>query len=252
MVRFSGRPCLNSEPYFISMLRYLPFLLATIVLFSCGKDNPPISVKPVEQEPKVDKTAFIASLLAGRKYWRFEELTVEQPNYTRKFNLIVDSTGTLPVVATTVVSRHTAFRFDDSGKLLPDQVDSGPYGNIPYTPKSGFAIFIPGYSYPGSWYWDEKRETVAIKGLSGISLMIDAISKTKKSPEIGYVDNTMPAKYKTLNQAITGASPDRIRIIFYEDDPEIGTIKYIFTMRAAWVTKIIELRSRTELYEVLY
>lgn len=233
------------------MQRYLILLLAIITLLGCGNDNP-VGIEPMEQGPKVDKAAFVASLLAGHKYWRFEELTVEQSNSVRKFNLIVDSTRLLPEIATNVVTRHTACRFHNDGKLLADQIDSGPYGGVPYTSKSGFYIFIPGYSYPGSWYWDDERETVAIKGLSGTRLMIEAISKTKMSPEVGYLDNQTPAKYKTLNQAVKGASPDRIRIIFYEEDPEIGTIKYIFTMRAAWVTKIIEVRARTENYEVLY
>lgn len=232
------------------MYRQLIYVLVFAALLGCGKDKQ--AVDPGGREHNVDKTAFLASLVGGHKYWRFEELIVEHPSSIRKFNLRVDSTGILPVTATQVVTRHTACRFQIDGRLSPDQVDAGPYGNIPYTPQSQLGIFVPGYSYPGSWFWDESRQTVAVKDLNGTQLMISAISKTNASPEVGYLDNTMPAKYKTLNQALEGNSPDRIRIIFYEEDPEIGTIKYVFIMRAAWVTKVIALSTRTELYEVLY
>lgn len=94
---------------------------------------------------------------------------------------------------------------------MNDVVDGGPFGNILYA-DDPISIFIPGSadSYTASWYWDEARETVAIKG------PLSAFSN------------------------------------FYEDDPAIGTTKYIFTMRAAWVTKVVYNRLREQIYEVLY
>ncbi|WP_439557303.1 hypothetical protein [Dyadobacter sp.] len=84
------------------------------------------------------------------------------------------------------------------------------------------------------------------------SAAVKSLSKNNFSPSVGYLDNTLPAKYKSIEDAVAGASPDRIRIIYYEEDPKGGEIKYIFTMRAAWVMKVERLAAREHWYEVLY
>jgi hypothetical protein len=81
---------------------------------------------------------------------------------------------------------------------------------------------------------------------------VKSLSKNKFLPSVGYLDNTLPAKYKSVEEAMAGASPDRIRIIYYEEDPKAGQIKYIFTMRAAWITKVERMAAREHWYEVLY
>ena len=121
------------------------------------------------------------------------------------------------------------YGFRSKGEFTADVVDSGPFGNIPYVAKDTISIFIAGSGFPyyiGTWYWDEERETVAVKDpTSQFAKFIKVLSKKQTSPEIGYLDNTMPPKYRTSKQAILGASPDRIRIVFYDNDQVVGETK---------------------------
>lgn len=228
-------------------------MLFFVTFFGCGGETS--LVPPIENKPKVDKTAFIASLLTGFKYWRFEELTVERPDSVRTINLKAGSINSIPGMSHVDVLNF-GYGFRSKGEFTVDIVDSGPFGNIPYAAKDTISIFIAESGFPyyiGTWHWDEERETVAVKDpISQFAKFIKALSKKPTSPEVGYLDNTMPPKYRTSKQAILGSSPDRIRIVFYDNDPVVGETKYIFTMRAACATREISSWKREFSYETTY
>ncbi|KQS28331.1 hypothetical protein [Dyadobacter sp. Leaf189] len=229
------------------MRRYLYLLLLITSLSACSQEDP----VEAETKPTVDKEALLASLEAGNKYWRCEELTIEQAGVTKTSNLLgneanIDGATFLALVG------YSAFSFN-SQTVNIHVIDSGPHGNVPYATGKKLYEFLPQSAEKGSSQWNDERQTLEIKLPDNyFAAAVKSLSKNNFSPSVGYLDNTLPAKYKSIEDAVTGASPDRIRIIYYEKDPKGSQIKYIFTMRAAWVTKVERIAAREHWYEVLY
>ncbi|WP_031530256.1 hypothetical protein [Dyadobacter crusticola] len=229
------------------MKRSFYLLLLITTLFGCAKKDH----EEPEPKPAVDKNAFLATLRAGHKYWRCEELTIEQGGVAKTFNMLsneakMDGSTFLAVVAA------SAYSFGPETATV-HVIDYGPYGNVPYATNFKFREFLPQSASTGTCSWNDERETLEVRlPDSYFGRAVQSLSKNQYLPSVGYLDNTFPAKYKTEEEAIAGASPDRIRMIYYEEDPQAGQVRYIFTMRAAWVTKVDRIGPREHWYEVLY
>lgn len=142
------------------MKHNLLLVLITIPFFCC--DNP--DVESVKEETTVYQAAYVASLVAGFKYRRFEEPTIERPYSIAKIELRWDTAGILPLNIS-LDKVHTGRSLLSIWRFMYDAVDGGPFGNVPYE-VDAISIFIPRSSgpYTDPWYWDEKRETLAVKG----------------------------------------------------------------------------------------
>jgi hypothetical protein len=230
---------------------FLPLLMIAVSL-GCSKRQ---IIDPVPDEPKVEKSEFLASFLSGRKIWRFEEFTIEAGGVSKTYNLSkTDSTGVVPAISWPN-ARHIGFAIWASGDIYNEPIDVGPFGKTEYPVRARINLWLPSSSPApiGSWVWDDDRQTVALtmNHDTYFGAIISHISKTKTAPKVGYLDNSFPSKYRTLYEAANGDAADRVRIVFYEDDAN-GQIKYIYTMRAAWVVKLNYRRGREEDYEVIY
>ena len=226
------------------MQRYLSFIVIAFTFLGCAKDHVPA------ENPTVDKSAFLASLMVNDRFWRFEELVIEQGNSSTTIDLKI-AEPPIPYELITGPVANLSFKFQGQS-LFYGTITTGPFGNIPYSQDKTMSTFEQENSDMGRWQWDDEKQTVALDFDGPFEDIIGAVSKNGFKPDMGYLDNKYPAAYKTLQEAINGGAPERIRIVAFEEDPQLGQIKYTFIMRGAWATKFLYGGARTRYYEALY
>lgn len=220
---------------------FLGILIFT--LGSCKKQN-------VETRPEIDKTAFLAPLLSSGRYWRFEELIIEQGSSRKEINLFTDTTA-IPYEFRAGYIRHLSFQFENN--ILSELITTGPYGNVPYLTDVHLSTFQQEDLKKTAWRWNTPKQTVELDLNKGIfEPIIESVSPNRFKPSVGYLDNTFPAAYRTLNEAVKAATPERIKIDVFETDPKSGLIKYTFVMRGAWIKELLPSKIREKYYRVLY
>lgn len=222
-------------------------IVVFLLLFSC--DDREADVVKV----KVDKEKVLASLLATNRNWRFEEISMEKKGVKTVEN-VAESSKLITVETRINVTPNVGFRFEsypNNVNNLDEIISSGPFGKIPYGATSLSETGM-GLTIDGSWTWDDAAQTVVITSTSSMTGIVSEISENGWRPEKGYLDTTMLPLFKTSEEAQTAGIPERIRILFEENDPKAGKITYSITLRAAWITRLVSGNSRQHFYDVVY
>ncbi|MCF0062525.1 hypothetical protein MUK70_01775 [Dyadobacter chenwenxiniae] len=222
-------------------------MMVFLLLLSCD-DKPAEVVKA-----KVNKEKVLAALLASGRNWRFEEISIERQGVKTVENLA--ETSKLITVETRInVTPNVGFRFESYANnvtRLDEIISTGPFGKIPYGAKSLSETGM-GLTTDGTWVWDDAAQTVFITSTSSMVGIVSEMSENGWKPEKGYLDNTMLPLFETAGEAQSAGVPERIRIIFEENDAKIGKITYGITLRAAWITRLVSGNSRQQFYDVVY
>ncbi|SKB71516.1 hypothetical protein [Dyadobacter psychrophilus] len=222
-------------------------IMVFLLLFSCD-DREDDVVKA-----QVDKEKVIASLLATDRNWRFEEIAIEKQGVKTVEN-VAESSKIITAETRINVTPNVGFRFErfaNNVNNLDEIISTGPFGKIPYGAKSLNETGM-GLTTDGTWAWDDVAQTVFITSTSSLGGIVSEMSENGWRPEKGYLDNTMLPLFKTAGEAQIAGIPERIRIVFEENDPKAGKIKYSITLRAAWITRLISGNSRQHFYDVVY
>ncbi len=205
---------------------FLSFLMLLSVLSSCKEDAP-------QAEMEVDKEKVLAALTAPERFWMFEDITMQVGD--KVSSVMMDSSTILPNACP-----YLNYQFKTGG-ILDEEFGSGIYGIKSYPTKARFIFWYSDLAIDGMWAWDEVKKTIVVKGLKSV-LMTDT----------AYLDTASLPNIKNKEEAQAATTPERIKMIMTKNDPKLGSVTYVYTLRSSWVTKFIAGSTRARHYEVLY
>lgn len=228
---------------------YFCFIAFSFTLLFCKKNDPdPRGVIEKESSivdvPPVDSSKLVEALTVWGRYWILEKITIKTKDQERDvsedtsffskkelFELYNGAFHFSPYATYPTIKKY--YQYEPSMSAGWSYYANGLYGNRPYGISELYVyISFPDPKAVGFWKWARKEEKLSISPLTRYRFL-----DIPDSSSSVYIDPLSLPRYTTLQQAMAGGKPEKIKIIAETFNKELGEHKYIYTLRAAWVVE---------------
>ncbi|KAA0992836.1 hypothetical protein [Dyadobacter aurulentus] len=204
-----------------------------LILFSGCDDDTPEKNGEVEKALIANKDNFLKGLNATDRFWRFETLTIQYRDSSSKINFHDTAITAIPWEVLDGPVHNISLRF--YGSSVKETISSGPYGDVDYPTNRTMWSTVMGLTEDGTCGWDEQKQTVTMVVPGSIRSIIRAASQKRFMPLNAHLESVQPLLYTSLSDALQAASPERVSVVLYEENSQLGKVKYTLSLRGAWI-----------------